>query len=298
MKGNRFLLLAAVSAIFSACGNNETTTDASGVFEATEVIVSAKMGGEIKSLQIEEGIELQPNVPVGYIDTTQLVLKREQLVATLSATDSRKLDESRQLASLHQQIANLKTEQARFEKLVKANAASQKQLDDINYKLDVLDKQLSATSEQIGSANTSLSGQSEGIIAQIKQIDDQLENCVVSSPIKGVVLSKYAQQGEFAGMGRPLFKIGDIGNLKLRAYITASQLTTLKIGQQVKVYADLGEDEQKEYEGVVSWISSEAEFTPKTIQTRDERSNLVYAIKIAVKNDGTIKRGMYGDVKF
>ena len=298
MKGNRFLLLAVVSAAFSACGNNETTTDASGVFEATEVIVSAKVGGEIKRLQIEEGVELQPNMLVGYIDTMQLVLKREQLVATLSATDSRKLDESRQLASLHQQIANLKTEQARFEKLVKANAASQKQLDDINYKLDVLDKQLSATSEQIGSANTSLSGQSEGIIAQIKQIDDQLSNCIIASPIKGVVLSKYAQQGEFAAMGRPLFKIGDIGNLKLRAYITASQLTTLKIGQQVKVYADLGEDEQKEYEGVVSWISSEAEFTPKTIQTRDERSNLVYAIKIAVKNDGTIKRGMYGDVKF
>ena len=298
MKSNGFLLLAVISAIFSACSNNGTTTDASGIFEATEVIVSARMGGEIKSLQIEEGIELQSGVPVGHIDTTQLVLKREQLVATLSATDSRKLNESRQLASLHQQIANLKTEQARFEKLVKANAASQEQLDDINYKLDVLEKQLSATAEQIGSANTSLSGQSESIIAQIKQIDDQLENCVVSSPIKGVVLSKYAQQGEFAGVGRPLFKIGDVSNLKLRAYITASQLTTLKIGQQVKVYADLGENERKEYEGVVSWISSEAEFTPKTIQTRDERSNLVYAIKIAVKNDGTIKRGMYGDVKF
>lgn len=298
MKSNKVLLLAAIVAIFSSCGNKEMEIDASGVFETTEVIVSAKVGGEIKCLQIEEGLELQPDVPVGYIDTTQWVLKREQLVATLSATDSRKLDESRQLASLKQQIANLKTEQTRFQKLVKANAVSQKQLDDINYKLEVLEKQLSATSEQIGSANTSLSGQSAGIVAQIRQIEDQLANCNITSPIQGVVLSKYAQQGEFAAMGRPLFKVGDVGNLKLRAYITASQLTTLKIGQQVKVYADLGEEERKEYVGVVSWISDEAEFTPKTIQTRDERSNLVYAIKVAVKNDGTIKRGMYGDVKF
>lgn len=298
MKKNTLLALAIVATLFASCGNKALETDASGVFEATEVIVSAKVAGEIKSLQIEEGMGLQPETSVGCIDTTQWVLKKEQLEATLSATDSRKLNETRQLASLRQQIVNQKAEQVRFQKLVNANAASQKQLDDINYKLEVLEKQLSATSEQIGSTNTSLSGQSAGIVAQIRQIEDQLANCNIASPIQGVVLSKYAEQGEFAAMGRPLFKVGDIGNLKLRAYITASQLTTLKIGQQVKVYADLGEDERKEYVGVVSWISSEAEFTPKTIQTRDERSNLVYAIKIAVKNDGTIKRGMYGDVKF
>lgn len=298
MKKNKWIMWMMAATLFAACGNKDQETDASGVFEATEVIVSAKVAGEIKSLQIEEGMELQPEVSVGCIDTTQWVLKREQLAATLSATDSRKLNETRQLASLRQQIANQKAEQVRFQNLVKANAASQKQLDDINYKLEVLEKQLSAASEQIGSANTSLSGQSAGIVAQIRQIEDQLANCNIASPIQGVVLSKYAQQGEFATMGRPLFKVGDIGNLKLRAYITASQLTTLKIGQEVKVYADLGEEERKEYVGVVSWINSEAEFTPKTIQTRDERSNLVYAIKIAVKNDGTIKRGMYGDVKF
>lgn len=298
MKKNKWIMWMMAATLFAACGNKDQETDASGVFEATEVIVSAKVAGEIKSLQIEEGLELQPEVSVGYIDTTQWVLKREQLVATLSATDSRKLNENRQLASLRQQIANQEAEQIRFQNLVKANAASQKQLDEINYKLEVLEKQLSATSEQIGSANTSLSSQSAGIVAQIRQIEDQLANCNIESPIQGVVLSKYAQQGEFATIGHPLFKVGDIGNLKLRAYITASQLTTLKIGQEVKVYADLGEEERKEYVGVVSWISSEAEFTPKTIQTRDERSNLVYAVKIAVKNDGTIKRGMYGDVKF
>ena len=298
MKSNKLLLAVTTAILFSACGKNAQDMDASGVFEATEVIVSAKMGGEIKCLQIEEGQTLDADVSVGYIDTVQLALKKEQLLATLSATDSRKLNESRQLASLRQQIANLKTEQARFQKLVKANAASQKQLDDINHNLEVLEKQLSATSEQIGSANVSLDGQGASIVAQIKQIEDQLNSCRIASPIDGIVLSKYAEQGEFAAPGRPLFKIGDIANLKLRAYITASQLTTLKIGQAVKVYADMGEDGRKEYEGVVLWISDEAEFTPKTIQTRDERSNLVYAVKIAVKNDGTIKRGMYGDVKF
>ncbi len=297
MKRVHYLTMIAAIAL-TACGSKDIEPDASGIFETTEVIVSVKGTGEIKQFHVEEGQQVQPNEALGYIDTTQLVLKRQQLVATLSATDSRKLDANRQLASLRQQIQNVKTEKHRFEELVKANAASQKQLDDINYQLEVLEKQLAATSEQIGSANTSLTGQSASIAAQVAQIDDQLANCIITSPIRGVVLSKYAEQGEFAVPGRALFKVGNIEDMKLRAYITASQLTTLRIEQQVKVYADLGETDRKEYEGTVIWISDEAEFTPKTIQTRDERSNLVYAIKIAVKNDGTIKRGMYGDVKF
>ena len=171
-------------------------------------------------------------------------------------------------------------------------------MDEINYNLEVLQKQLSATSEQIGSNNSSLSGQSAGIAAQVAQIDKQIEDCIITSPIKGIILSKYAEQGEYVTPGRALFKVGDITNMKLHAYVSAPQLTALQMGQRVKVYADFGETDRKEYEGTVIWISDEAEFTPKTIQTRDERSNLVYAIKIAVKNDGTIKRGMYGDVKF
>ena len=292
------LFLIGITATLCACGSGNGDYDASGIFETTEVIVSAKGSGEIERLDIDEGRIVVSNETVGFIDTTQLALKRQQLIATLSATDSRKLDVNRQLASIRQQITNLKTEQHRFEELVKANAASQKQLDDINYNLEVLEKQLSATSEQIGSSNTSLTGQSASIEAQVAQIDDQIANSIISSPIKGTVLSKYAEQGEFVSIGRALFKVGDVENMKLRAYITASQLTMLRIGQQVKVYADLGEEDRKEFEGTVSWISDEAEFTPKTIQTRDERSNLVYAIKILVKNDGTIKRGMYGDVKF
>ncbi|MBQ7042685.1 MAG: efflux RND transporter periplasmic adaptor subunit [Muribaculaceae bacterium] len=298
MRTYKLIILGTMAAWMTACENANPEYDATGVFETTEVIVSAQGNGEIMQLTIEEGSEVSPNELLGHIDTIQLSLKRQQLTATLSATESRKLDVNKQLASIRQQIANLKTEQLRYEKLVKANAASQKQLDDINYNLEVLHKQLSATSEQIGSSNSSLSGQSAGIAAQVAQIDKQIEDCLITSPIKGIILSKYAEQGEFAIPGRALFKVGDISDIKLRAYVSAPQLTSLQIGQKVKVYADFGETDCKEYEGTVTWISAEAEFTPKTIQTRDERSNLVYAIKIAVKNDGMIKRGMYGNVKF
>lgn len=298
MRTYKLIILGTMAAWMTACENANPEYDATGVFETTEVIVSAQGNGEIMQLTIEEGSEVSPNELLGHIDTIQLSLKRQQLTATLSATESRKLDVNKQLASIRQQIANLKTEQLRYEKLVKANAASQKQLDDINYNLEVLHKQLSATLEQIGSSNSSLSGQSAGIAAQVAQIDKQIEDCLITSPIKGIILSKYAEQGEFAIPGRALFKVGNISDIKLRAYVSAPQLTSLQIGQKVKVYADFGETDCKEYEGTVTWISAEAEFTPKTIQTRDERSNLVYAIKIAVKNDGMIKRGMYGNVKF
>ena len=298
MRTYKLIILGTMAAWMTACENANPEYDATGVFETTEVIVSAQGNGEIMQLTIEEGSEVSPNELLGHIDTIQLSLKRQQLTATLSATESRKLDVNKQLASIRQQIANLKTEQLRYEKLVKANAASQKQLDDINYNLEVLHKQLSATLEQIGSSNSSLSGQSAGIAAQVAQIDKQIEDCLITSPIKGIILSKYAEQGEFGIPGRALFKVGNISDIKLRAYVSAPQLTSLQIGQKVKVYADFGETDCKEYEGTVTWISAEAEFTPKTIQTRDERSNLVYAIKIAVKNDGMIKRGMYGNVKF
>ena len=298
MRTYKLIILGTMAAWMTACENANPEYDATGVFETTEVIVSAQGNGEIMQLTIEEGSEVSPNELLGHIDTIQLSLKRQQLTATISATESRKLDVNKQLASIRQQIANLKTEQLRYEKLVKANAASQKQLDDINYNLEVLHKQLSATLEQIGSSNSSLSGQSAGIAAQVAQIDKQIEDCLITSPIKGIILSKYAEQGEFAIPGRALFKVGNISDIKLRAYVSAPQLTSLQIGQKVKVYADFGETDCKEYEGTVTWISAEAEFTPKTIQTRDERSNLVYAIKIAVKNDGMIKRGMYGNVKF
>lgn len=288
----------AAALLCSACGSGDAAYDASGVFETTEVIVSAKGTGELVSFSAEEGSTVKAGQELGCIDTIQLHLKKAQLLSTLSATDSRRLDEARQVASVKQQISNLQKERARFAELVRENAANRKQLDDIDYQILVLQRQLDAASEQIGSSNSSLTGQKGGIIAQIAQIDDQIHNSIVTSPIQGTVLTKYMERGEFAAPGKPLFKVGDITDMKLRAYITADQLTSLKIGQKVKVYADQGKEDRKEYAGTVTWISSKAEFTPKTIQTRDERANLVYAVKIAVRNDGLIKEGMYGDVRF
>lgn len=293
------LLTSVVSmSLLSACTDTDTQYDASGVFETTEVIVSARGTGEIISLNIEEGQSVKADQPLGELDMTQLILKKQQLAAGKDAATSRKLSADTQVASLTQQIANLRTEQARFRALLKDGAATQKQVDDITYQIATLQKQLSAVTEQVSTTNRSIDGQSTGFDAQIGQVDDMLRQSVITSPINGIILSKYAEPGEFAAPGRALFKVANVSEMKLRAYVPADLLTNIKIGQQVKVYADQGENGRKEYTGKVSWISSEAEFTPKTIQTRDERSNLVYAVKITVKNDGLIKRGMYGDVKF
>lgn len=298
MKKKNILSLCATIAVLTACSSGEKDYDASGVFETTEVIVSAKATGEILSLNVEEGQDVKRNEMLGLIDTLQLSLHDQQLAANQSAADSKRLDANRQVASIRQQISNLQKEKKRFSDLLAANAATQKQVDDISYQIEVLQRQLAATQEQIGSNNQSAGNQSMGIKAQRAQTEDQIRKAHITSPITGTVLTKYAEQGEYATPGRALFKVGDISRMRLRAYITAPQLTTLKVGQKVKVFADMGETESKAYEGTVEWISDKAEFTPKTIQTRDERANLVYAIKVAVKNDGMIKRGMYGDVKF
>lgn len=298
MKKKNILSLCATIAALTACSSGEKDYDASGVFETTEVIVSAKATGEILSLNVEEGQDVKRNEMLGLIDTLQLSLHDQQLAANQSAADSKRLDANRQVASIRQQIINLQKEKKRFSDLLAANAATQKQVDDISYQIEVLQRQLAATQEQIGSNNQSAGNQSMGIKAQRAQTEDQIRKAHITSPITGTVLTKYAEQGEYATPGRALFKVGDISRMRLRAYITAPQLTTLKVGQKVKVFADMGETESKAYEGTVEWISDKAEFTPKTIQTRDERANLVYAIKVAVKNDGMIKRGMYGDVKF
>lgn len=286
-----------LAACLGACGNKDSEYDASGIFETTEVIVSAKGSGEIMQFLLEEGRQVVPEEAVGYIDTTQLSLKKQQLTANRKAIESQWLDENRQLATIRQQIAIQKREQARYEKLVEADAANQKQVDDIRYQIEVLERQLAATAEQLISSNGSLANQCASLEAQTAQLDDQIKNCRIVSPTRGIILAKYAEPGEYATPGKPLFKVAPLDNMKLRAYITADQLTGLKIGQAVKVYADQGKSARKEYPGTLIWISDQAEFTPKTIQTRDERSNLVYAIKVAVKNDGYIKQGMYGEIK-
>ena len=294
----KIMILATGLVVLAGCGQKDVDYDASGVFETTEVLVSARGTGEIVSLNIEEGQQVKAGDELGRLDVTQLELKKDQLKSGKTAATSRKLNTTQQVASINQQIQNLQREKARFQALLKDGAATQKQVDDIGYQISVLQRQLAAVNEQVSTANTSIDGQSAGFDAQIGQVDDMLRQAVITSPIDGVILSKYAEQGEFAAPGRALFKVADVSQMRLRAYITADLLTGVKIGQKVKVYADQGEKGRKEYEGTVSWISSEAEFTPKTIQTRDERSNLVYAVKIDVKNDGIIKRGMYGDVKF
>lgn len=292
-----YYVTIGLMALFASCKGGSGDYDASGVFETTEVTVSARGTGEIMRFDIEEGYQVEAGQAVGYIDTIQLHLKKEELLGNLMATDSRRYNVSRQIASLRQEIATQKREQRRYENLVREKAANQKQLDDINAGLAVLEKRLAAQVETLENSNRSVSGEVLMLEARIAQIEDQIAKCVITSPVRGTVLSKYAEQGELAAQGRSLFKVGDLSDMYLRVYITAPQLTTLKVGQQVKVYADEGEDGRREYMGTVSWISDKAEFTPKTIQTRDERANLVYAVKVAVKNDGYIKKGMYGEMK-
>lgn len=298
MKHTLLYTLAAVAMLCTACKDNEVKYDAAGMFETTEVIVSAKGTGELVTFTAEEGEQVKAGQKLGCIDTLQLHFKKQQLLSTISATESKRLNASRQVAAVQQQIANLQRERTRFAQLVKENAANQKQVDDIDYQISVLQRQIAATTEQIGSNNNSLTGQKGSIVAQIAQLDDQSRNAIVTSPIEGTILTKYAEQGEFASPGKPLFKVANVNDMKLRVYVTADQLTRLKLGQQVRVFADQGKADRKEYKGRLVWISDKAEFTPKTIQTRDERANLVYAVKVAVKGDGLIKDGMYGDVIF
>ena len=306
------LIVAGAVLMLCACGKKEKEYDATGTFEATEVTVSAKATGELKTFNISEGQAVEQGAVVGSIDayqlqqtSEQLEAQKRQLGATRSATDSRRLDLEKQLSSISQQIANAQRERQRFAELVADGAVPKKQLDDINYQIKVLERQREATRDQIRSNNASLAEQSKGIGAQIdglnaqqRQIADQIANAQVKAPIAGTVLEKYVEQGEFVAIGKPLFKMADVQNMYLRAYVTSSQLKDLKIGQKVKVFADFGDKEKKTYEGTVAWISSRSEFTPKTILTDDERADLVYAVKISIKNDGFAKIGMYGEVRF
>ena len=312
IKGDLLFCLFTLLPFLSACGNKEKAYDATGTFEATEVTVSAKSTGELKTFDVSEGQTIEQGTLVGTIDayqleqtSQQLEAQKRQLGATRNATDSRRLDLEKQLSSINQQIANAQRERQRFSELVNDGAVPRKQLDDIDNQLKVLERQRDATRDQIRSNNASLAEQSKGIGAQIeglnaqqRQIADQIANTNVKAPITGTVLEKYVEQGEFVSTGKPLFKIADTQNMFIRAYVTSSQLQNIKVGQKVKVFADYGDGQRKEYDGTVSWISSRSEFTPKTILTDDERANLVYALKVAFKNDGFVKIGMYGEVKF
>ena len=297
MKTLNMILMAAIATLLSAC-NSEKEYDATGTFEATEIIVSSEANGKIFFLHAEEGSRLSQGSEVGLVDTVQLYLKKLQLQANMKSVDNQRPDIRKQIAAIQEQIATAKRERARVENLLKANAANQKQLDDWDSQLIVLQRQLDAQISSLRNSTASLNEQSSSVAIQVAQVEDQLQKCHILAPIDGTILAKYAEPGELASIGKPLFKIADIENMYLRAYLTFSQLASVKLNDTVKVFADFGNEKKKEYNGTVTWIADEAEFTPKTILTNDERANQVYAVKIAVRNDWTIKIGMYGEVKF
>ncbi|MBR1388462.1 MAG: HlyD family efflux transporter periplasmic adaptor subunit [Prevotella sp.] len=293
----KMVIMASAVLLFTACGKNTQDYDATGTFEATEITVSAEQNGALLYFNVNEGDELKKDAEVGLIDTTQVWLKIQQAGATKAVYQSQKPDMEAQIAATRQQLAKARQEQQRYQELVSDGAAPSKMLDDAVNQVKVLQKQLDAQISSLATSSRALDKQMAATDVQASQLRDQLRKCHISVPTDGSVLEKYAEQGEYVAPGKPLFKIADTRQMYLRAYVTTAQLQQVKVGQAVKVFADYGDGQRKEYDGKISWISSRSEFTPKTILTDDERADQVYAVKIAVKNDGYIKIGMYGEVK-
>lgn len=295
----RIITLAiAVATLLTACNDNKDSFDASGSFEAEETIISSEATGTIKQFSIEEGQIVEAGREIGYIDSLQLYLKKKQLEAQITAILGKKPNIPVQLSALQEQLKTTEKERTRVANLVKGDAATPKQLDDINAQIEVLKKQIEAQKSTLSISSEGLSKDIVPLQVQVQQLSDQLAKCKIINPVNGTVLAKYAEANEMTTTGKPLYKIADLSNIILRAYITSNQLTQVKLNQKVKVLTDDGKGGYKETEGTVTWINDKAEFTPKTIQTKDERANMVYAVKIKVKNDGSYKVGMYGEIKF
>lgn len=287
-------ILATIVAV--SC-SNEADYDAQGTFEATEVVISAEGTGRILNFDIVEGETIESNSTVGAIDSLQLHLQREQLKAQQVALLSSRPDKEKQVASLHSQIAKQRAELQRVENMLRDGAATTKQRDDIEAQIDILEGQLSATLSTIDNNTSTINENAAALEAQIAAFDDRIAKCRISSAVGGTVLVKYAEEGEFTTVGKPLMKVANLEDIYLRAYFTSDQLSKVNLGDEVTVTANFGGDERYDYKGRVAWISAESEFTPKSIQTKDSRANLVYAVKIAVKNDGRLKIGLAGEVK-
>lgn len=283
--------------MMAACGGNEREYDATGTFEATETTVFAEQSGALLTFNVNEGDMIEAGKEVGLVDTTQVWLKIQQLGATKAVFQSQKPDMEAQIAAIRQQLAKAQQDEQRYRELVADGAAPSKMLDDATNQVKVLQRQLVAQQSALSTSTRSLDKQMVATDIQVNQLRDQLQKCHVVTPTKGTVLEKYVERGEFVTVGKPLFKIADTEDMFMRAYVTSAQLQNIKLGQKVTVFADYGDDQRKEYRGTVSWISSRSEFTPKTILTDDERADLVYAVKIAIKNDGFVKIGMYGEVR-
>lgn len=294
----RIIALASAALILCACSDREKDYDATGTFEATETTVFAEQSGALLSFDISEGDGIAQGQEVGLVDTTQLWLKIRQLAATRDVFQNQKPDVGKQIAATRQQLAKARTEQQRYQELVADGAAPAKMLDDATSQVQVLQRQLDAQVSTLHTQLSTLNSQQAATDVQVSQLQDQLRKCHVVAPVAGTVLEKYVERGEFVAVGKPLLKVADMDNLFLRAYVTSAQLQNIRLGQQARVFADYGNGHKKEYEGTVSWISSRAEFTPKTILTDDERADLVYAVKVTIRNDGYAKIGMYGEVRF
>jgi HlyD family secretion protein len=321
----KYIFLITAFALFS-CNNSDENYDATGTFEADEILVTAKANGTILKLNLEEGQQLSAHEKVGEIDPKNVELQKEQVIASLDAIDQKTNSalpqiqvlqsqisaQSANISILQEQLQNAVRERDRTANLVAKDAATKKQLDDANGQIKVIQKQIAAAQsqlsvlqQQITTTKENVSIQNRAILSErkpnqkkVEQIDEQLKNNTIESPISGMVLTKYLNQGEFALIGKPIFKMANLDLMTLKTFITGDQLPLIKNGQKVKILIDSGDRKTKELLGTIYWISSNAEFTPKTIQTKNERANLVYAVKIHAKNDGSLKIGMYGDVKF
>jgi HlyD family secretion protein len=292
MKAKRIIFILAV--VLASCSGNENLSDAYGNFESDDVVVSAEATGKILVLNIQEGQKLVKSDIVGIIDTTDLTLKKQQLLAQKMAVASKIENIRAQIEVQEQQKRNLLVDKARVEKMLKDGAATQKQLDDINGKIDLVNAQISSINTQ----NVLVRSELDVIKTQISQVEEGIKKCKIVNPLKGTVLEKYAEQGEITAFGKPVYKIADLDVLNLKVYVSGDQLPHIKLGQQTEVLIDDTKKGNRKLTGVVSWISSNAEFTPKIIQTKEERVNMVYAVEIRVKNDGSLKIGMPGEANF
>lgn len=293
MKAN-ILFVLSILAIVTGCGNGNGKSDAYGNFEATEVIVSAEANGKLLNFEVDEGQTLKKGQNIGLIDSTQLWLKKQQVLAQKKAIRAKSANILSQVDVYDEQKRTLLVEKKRLEKLLKDGAATTKQMDDVNGKLKVIESQIKAVKTQ----NSTVFSELEVLDKQIAQINDQINKCLIINPINGTILNKYFEENELVIMGKALYKIADMSVMELRVYIDGAQLPHVKIGDKVEVLIDNSENDYRKLEGHISWISDKAEFTPKIIQTKKERVNLVYALKVKVKNDGTLKIAMPGEVNF
>lgn len=287
-------LIALAFLAFGACKNGEKKSDAFGNFEAVETIVSSETPGKLLSMEVKQGDQLETGGLIAQIDTTEIILKKLQTEAQLVASETKKQNVTAQINVLKEQKKNVQTTQQRIAKMFADQAATQQQMDDINGQLNVLDKQVSATNTQF----QLIASEMEVVKRQLDLLNEQLTKCQIKSPNKGTVLETYLETGELATPGKPVLKMADLSNLELKVYVSGAQLSNVKLGNEVKVLIDSGAKEMQSLSGKISWISSESEFTPKIIQTKEERVKLMYAVKIVVPNDGSLKIGMPGEVVF